>query len=427
MAEKYRQLGERAVISTLPRVKTGNQVAIGPFQDHSVYLKSANHGSYRERFRDYAVGVLEINGGHEIITIPTSPYVKDPNSTHLMLVSVMNTGKNGEQVPTFFSFPKEQGQVHFSILAKIAKSLQEKYGSNWFIGTSISPEENNRQAVQSVKTIHTHCVGLTNEEMENFTLLRDNFNLKRKKGQEPKGRKEMREAKRMLSDSFAQLGIDLLQDLVLSQAFWDKNSALSAFVEEKNPQLNLEYPKSYSLKLQGGLEAFSDPRLFTLTSAIDHRIKITYDQILDLLVEKKERDLFNRYFPRPEEERTKRILAFAKTHEIKTGTLEKLKRLSRILLPATNLIARGINNQQQIYLANTRLFLKGPAYNHLLYPAGNGPQLILSIIPRFLSGGSPLDAMGIYKNQYFVSPEEIKTLAAQQKENAKEITRGIFP
>lgn len=409
--ERYRRLGQEPVVSILPKSKIGNEVAVGPAIDHTAYLKASNTGSHRERFRDNALAIFTTeNGGIELITVPKSSYVEAPGSMHLMLVAVETDRRTREKaIPAFADISDEQGQAHFSLLAKIAAELPARYGNRWFIGTSINPDEWNRQAVQSVKTIHTHVVAMRGEEFVSFA--------------EMQGR-ERAEKRRALADSATVLGTALLREVIFTPEFWERTEA--QLVTEKDVMLHTQYPKGYTFAIPS-IETIGDPRFAVLTKTIDELIRAAYKDLSRLFTEDGARDVLGRPVLRPARERATRIYAYASQKGLSITSYKRLMGLSRLLVSGFEEVSKAGNDiDAQIYRRNTRLFLKGRAYNHMVFPSQDGPSRILvSVVPRALSGGSPLDAMGIYKDQYLTDGKVVKEISRRHRTVAEEILSKI--
>lgn len=410
--ERYRRLGQEPVVSILPKSKVGNEVAVGPAIDHTAYLKAANTGSHRERFRDNALATFTTgNGGIELITIPRSSYVEAPGSLHLMLVAVETDRRARERsIPAFADISDEQGREHFSLLARIAAELPGRYGNRWFIGTSINPDEWNRQAVQSVKTIHTHVVAMKGEEFVSFAEMQG---------------KERAEKRRALADSATSLGNALLRETVFTPQFWERDEA--GIVSERDVRIPTQYPKGYTFAIPS-IEAIGDPQFAALTKTIDELIRAAYRDLSRLFTEDGARDVLGRPVLRPARERATRIYAYASQKGLSITTYKRLMGLSRLLVSGLEEVSKAGNDiDSQIYRRNTRLFLKGRAYNHMIFPSQDGPSRVLvSVVPRALSGGSPLDAMGIYKDQYLTDGEVVKGISKRHRTVAEEILSGVL-
>lgn len=415
MGVEYK-IGQEPVVSIIPKpkVKPGQvTVAVGPNIDHIPYLKSSNRGQHAERFGGNSFAQIELpDDGTEIFTIPSSSYVEGPESMHTMLVAV-NTNRKGKEksIPSFRDFKDAQGQAHFALLAKTAGAMTERYGTQWFMGTSINPDEWSRQAVQSVKTIHTHIIGMKREHLIPFSEL------------SPQERAERRKT---LADSGTSLGIALLHDLVFTPDFWN-DPEIAGLVVDENVLLDMPYPKGYTFALPGS-EAIGDPRFFALTKKIDERMRSEYRDLADVFTEKGIRDPLKRPVLRPPEERTRKLNIYSRRKNIPFNTYQRLASLSSNLRSAVEEVGlAGDDVNKQIYRANTRLFLKGRAYNHMIFPDHDGSgRILVSIVPRSLSGGSPLDAMGIFKDQYLADPSVVEQITRRQKQVAEEVLGPVL-
>ena len=410
--ERYRKLGQEPVISILPKSKTGTEVAVGPAIDHKKYLQAANEGSHRERFRDNAVATFTNgNGGLEIFTVPRSSYVEAPGSMHVMLVAI-GRDRNGKEVsiPAFSDISRAQGEKHFRLLADITAALPARYGHKWFIGTSINPDEWSRQAVQSVKTIHTHIVGMKGEEFISFAEM-------------PIA--ERAEKRRALVDSATDLSTALLRETVFTQGFWERDEA--SVVSEKDVRLHTQYPKGYVFAIPS-IESIGDPRFAALTKTIDELLRTEYKNLLRVYTDGT-KDPLGRPVLRSPDERANNIYTYARQKGLSVPTYRRLMRLSEHVVSAVEEVSlAGDDVNAQIYRANTRLFLKGRAYQHMIFPAQDGSERILvAIVPRALSGGSPLDAMGIYKDQYLAPKTDVEKVIERHKAVAREVVSGAFP
>ncbi len=411
--ESYRRLGQEPVISILPKSRVGNEVAVGPAIDHQSYLRNCNTGSHRERFRDNSVRIITTaNGGTEMLTVPKSSYVETPGSVHLMLIAVGKDKHGAEKpIPAFADIPNTQGEEHFRLLADIASTLPARYGQKWFIGTSVNPDEWKRQAVQSVKTIHTHIVGMNGETFIPFSEV---------------GKDERAERRRALADSATALGSALLREVVFTADFWRMNQ--TGIVSEIDVRPNTQYPKGYIFALPA-IEAIGDPRFAALTKAIDDRMRSEYKIVAGLFSIEGSKDILGRPILKPPEERATKIYAYAAKKGLSFTTYQRLMRLSSRLVSSMEEVAQaGDDIDAQTYRANTRLFLKGRAYNHMIFPDQDGSgKIFVAIVPRGLSGGSPLDAMGIYKEQYLVDRPAVQKVIQQNKQVAAEIADQAMP
>lgn len=413
MAGVEYRLGHEAAVAILPKKKVGKEVAIGPKIDHREYLRSANIGPHSNRFGANTFATLEtLDGGTELFTVPTSAYVEGPNSMHAMLVSTTRNGRGREKsIPSFIDYSAEQGQAHFGLIADTAKAMTARYGTNWYIGTSISPDEWMRQAVQSIKTIHTHIVGMDGEVLIPFKEI------------SPKERAERRKT---LADSGTSLGIALMRELVFTPDLWE-DPAVAGLVSEKDIHIDAMYPKGFAFALPNA-EAIGDPRFFTLTRNTDERIRAEYKELAEVFTEKGARDPLKRRVLLSPEERQMRLKGYSRRKNLHIGTYLRLQAIAPLFRSAIEEIGlAGDNVDQQIYKANTRLFLNGRAYNHMILPEENGSgRIIVSIVPRSLSGGSPLDAMGIYKDQYLADNSTVERVSRRQKDVAKKVLAPVI-
>lgn len=411
---EYQQLGQEAVALSLPRLAIGNQVTVGPHAQHENYLTERNKEPYDQRLADGEVCRFEGDDMKQILTIPSSGYVNGHDSIHLMLVAMNNAQTAEEQrIPTFSDFTQEQGQQHFKILGRLAEEFTKRYGNSWSIGASISPDEWHRQAVQSIKTIHTHIIGAGKELLQSVEPL----------SQRPA--EEAKEKKRMLADSLSPLSISLLREAVFTENFWEDDT-IEGIAADEDFRPGQTYPQGYTVLLNGGTEVLSNPRTSVLIQKIDTSIDEVYSYLRDAFATEEPLDILDRPTLRDAVTRKTNINAFANNHNLSSLTTVRLHRLSHIIQPAREILSRATTEERRTYLANTRLFLKGYAYNLVIFPTQEDGRLALSIVPRVLSGGSPLDAMGIYKEQYVADEKYINESMAIQRTTATEIVESAF-
>ncbi len=411
-------LGDKARRTELPKQTYGGQEQTNEKANQKAHIEASNQGPYRKRFEDNAV-VLDdrrsIGFGEEIITVPTSPYVSSPESLHMMVVALGKKDDGTEKpLETFSELSPQQGARHFEILGTLAQEYQHRYGKRWYIGTNISPHEKDRQAVQTVKTIHTHVVGI--DETEEFVPLSASA--------DPK---DIRQKEHVLADPFTTMATAVLREAVFTPQFRMENPDVADVVEAWDVELQQQYPKGYIIALKGGIDALKNPKLFELTRRIDEAIEGIYNEIHELIVETPNEDAYRRDILKPHHQRSTAIEAFAKKHELSEQTRHQLARAVRLIKSAAEVIKQAPPEEKTL-TANTRLIIKGEAYTHLIFPKQDGSgELVMAIVPRIVSGGGPHDAMGIFKDQKPATQETIAPIIASQFEAASGMVREVFP
>lgn len=415
--EKGYRLGMTSVKLRLPKMQTltpdGKTVTFAPEQNHLPYLRRSNEYPMEPILdkQGSIYGTIPFEDGRKILVAGTSsPYVLEGD--HMILWAL--SGDNFRFQPTFNSLSNEQGNKLFSTAADISTIYKEK-GYQYFIGINQNDHEYERQSVQSIRDgVHVHCVGLNDEDVKAFEPL------------------ENHGEKRILKDPFAILTTRILEKTVLTKL--SEVEGADKVVTDVIPydEYPYEYPAGTSLVLKDDLNTLKNPAFFPFVQKVHQMMEAEYeelrkcftDDVPDTFRAKVDDDIdtvnfFRRPTPLPVDEIRKRLATYLeKRPELAQDHLavQALGYVANKIRKASDIIwerKKGTDPNLNIPIVaaktmNTDIIMDGLSYNLMIFPHPDDGRVLLSFVPRVTTGGSPLDSMGIKKEQYPVNPQEFK-------------------
>ncbi len=419
---KY-QIGSLPVELVLPRRAKSNMsgiaVTFSPDQIHKVYLTESNRSPMADVLKSqnsvYAEEVLS-DGRKIIIANPLSPYTV--SGDHLI---VWLPGKDGTRLQqSFKQLSIEQGTEAMKIVSSIAQEFERTNGShNFFIGINKQEGENERQSVQSVRdSVHIHAVKLNLDDVKSFNLVEDKRSLHE------------------FADQFSALSVDLFEQLVASKLL--DNPDANVFFDEAFNFNNypFDYPKGYFLKLKNGWETLNHEGFFSMLVEMQKIMDGSYKELRNCFTDESLdmfrfivgdngnalEEVFQRPMPFDNKSIIENVKLFIDQHPEITNaeTKRKLLLLASIIRPSSDVLEAVSTETEYDKTSvrrvkareiNTKLIMDGLGYNILFFPdpRENG-SVLMSIVPRVTSAGSPLDAFGIKKTQFEVAENEFNTM-----------------
>ena len=401
----------------LPKGQTvnldGTIVTFAPEQNHIPYLKRSNEWPMLPilKSQEGIYGTINFSDGRLIaIASSYSPYVLE--GEHLILWAL--SGDNFRFQPNVNYLSTEQGQKLFSTAANLAR-VYEKKGLTYFIGINSNEKEYERQSVQSIRDgAHVHCVGLDPKDIDHFEEI------------------QYRDEKRILDDPFARLSNRLLEKLTMPQVL--RLSSASDMFEQmiSYDEYPYKYPTGTSLVLRQGLDSLKHPEFFpliqkihqTLEADFNKLVKCFTDQSFDTFRAKVDDEIdtisfFRRPIPLSREEIKSRLEIYFKKHpELVDDRLivNGLGYLANVIKPASQVVLESATGFDEITgvpkidakTINSRIIMNGLSYNMMIFRHPDTGKTLLSFVPRVTTGGSPLDAIGIKKEQYSVPVAQFK-------------------
>lgn len=441
--DQYR-MGELAVKSHLPRrlTKSGNggTIAFDSSQGHQQYIRqfaetSINTALHKDK-NIYASQTFP-DGRQTIVAASPSPYTM---GDHLV---VWNPNRGPEFLqPTFQEMSVQQGEAAFAIVRNIAETFAETTG-NFFIGANVQSSEKQRQSVQSIREVHFHAVRMVDEDVISFRNI--------------SSRKDLRD----LADPFTNVSLNFFGDVIASKLKKEPDFSDHFSRDFSQKEYPFEYPKAHFFELKNGWDSLTEKGFFEFLQTMQKNIASEYQELVDCYVgeNSKKRDtfrvsigngghrsvtLFSRLMPQPVDVRIQNLNGYFERHpEISESLKRKLIFLARQIKPASEVLLEDHARKNKkgdfqrdkysgLKIAsardvNTRLIMKGESYNILFFPNQQKEgSVLMAIVPRITSGGSPLDAFGIKKTQYEVSDREFNQMMEAADRRRDTIVRKVL-
>ena len=416
------KLGMVEATLRLPKGQTvrhdGSVVTFAPDQNHIPYLRRSNENPMLPilESQESIYGKINFSDGRVIaIASSYSPYVLE--GEHLILWAL--SGDNFRFQPNVNYLSMEQGQKLFSTAGNLAR-VYEKKGLTYFIGINSNDKEYERQSVQSIRDgAHVHCVGIDQKDIDHFEEIPD------------------RKEKRILNDPFARLSNRVLKKLTMPKIL-----SLSSASELFDGILSYDdypyrYPAGTSLVLKKGLDSLKYPEFFAMVQQIHQTLEGDYNELTKVFTDFNP-DTFRakvddgldtisylkRPIPLPREEIRVRLDTYLQEHpELVDDNLivNGLRFIANRLKSASQVVYDNAVDFDSILripvvkaeTMNSQIIMKGLSYNMMIFAHPDTGEVLLSFVPRVTTGGSPLDAVGIKKVQYSVTPADFKKHIAQ--------------
>lgn len=409
----------------LPKMETinpdGTTVSFKADQNHIPYLRRSNEFPIMPILENQGgvYGKIPMSDGRVILLASTSsPYVKE--GEHIIMWAL--SGDNFRFQPNVDFMSKEQGQRLFSTAANIYDVFDSK-GLTPFIGINSNDQEYQRQSVQSIRDgAHVHCVGIDKKDIAHFKPL------------------DRKEDDRILNDPFMRLTNRLLEKVFIPKVL--ETEGADAFVKsmityEDYPYV---YPKGTSLVLKDGIDTLRNPNFFAFIQKLHQTFEAEYSDLVKCFTDNKS-DTFRvrvdddidtiSFFRRPKLLPRREILSRLGRYFEKNPALvgdevvvNGLKYLAGTLKPASQVVVENSTGRDErlnipiveARTMNTRIIMDGLSYNMMIFQHPDSNEVLLSIVPRVTTGGSPLDAIGIKKDQYSVSQAEFRRFVKEMDE-----------
>lgn len=437
--EKY-LLGSLPVELKLPRRKKNNMsgisVTFSPDQAHKDYLAESNRSPMADTLEHqksiYAKQIMP-DGRQLIIANTFSPYTIEGD--HLIIWCPSKDGTKFQQ--SFRQMGIDQGQEALKITSSIATEFQQQNGNkNFFIGMNVQSNEFQRQSVQSIRdAVHIHAVRLSEKDIANFN--------------DASSKRDRHE----FADSFSNLTSDLFSQLVARQLpeIPDANVFFDEAFHHRDYQL--EYPKGYFFKLSEGWKTLEHEGFFPFMVEMQKRIENAYREIRDVFVDSTMTDMFRfhvgengngkeefftRPMPFPNDVIKQRLVEYLEKHpEVGDERTKKmLFYLANTIKPASDVLSElsepntnGSSSVSRVNVRhiNTKMFMDGLGYNILFFPdPRDESSVVMSVVPRVTSAGSPLDAFGIKKTQYEVEDAEFEKMLYESDSRRDKIVHNLM-
>lgn len=406
----------------LPKMETvnpdGTVVTFSPDQNHIPYLRRSNENPMLAILENQQsiYGRIPMSDGRVILVAgASSPYVRE--GEHLILWAL--SGDNFRFQPNVNYLSPEQGQKLFSTIANVIEIFERK-GLSYFIGINSNDEEYQRQSVQSIRDgAHVHCVGLDQNDVNHLEPIKPE------------------DDDRILHDPFALLTNRLLEKVLMPKILrLDKNSELTTRMISYD-EYTYKYPQGTSLVLRDGVNTLRNPNFFSFVQRIHQLLESEYQELIrcftdnspDTFRARVEDDIdtisfFKRPLPLPREEIMDRLsLYFERYPELNGDRLVEngLRYMARVIKSASEVVkenAIGFDERLGIPVVeaktmNTKIIMEGLSYNMMIFSHPDTGEVLLTLVPRVTTGGSPLDSIGIKKDQYPVTKKEFKVHIAE--------------
>lgn len=430
-------LGSLPVELELPRAArrnmSGLQVTFSPDQAHTEYLIESNRSPMAATLESqgsvYARETI-LDGRQIIIANSLSPYTV--NGDHLI---VWCPGKDGIRYQqTFREMGIRQGQEAFRITSSIARIYESENGPrNFYIGINVQTDEWQRQTVQSIRdAVHLHAVRMTEVDIIQFQEVKD------------------RHVSHEFADNFATLSLELFSQVVVPEL--DKIGANAFFSEAfGHSGYKLQYPKGYFFRLKEGWETLKSEDFFPFLVNLQIIFENAYKELRACFTDerlemfrfivgedgKAKEEPFMRPLPFENDEIVRRVRAYLEKHLISDKkTQRRLLFLASTIKPASDVLERNSEKNPglstdvpkiNVKAINTKMIMDGLGYNILFFPDPiDKGAVLMSIVPRVTSAGSPLDAFGIKKTQYEVEQAEFESLMASADARRDTIVRNLI-
>lgn len=328
-----------------------------------------------------------------LIGAVTGPYVAGENDWHGMFLVT----REEKHVPTFGALhAEEMTQLHSLIERTLRFMKGQNPDATRFVGFSFSPLENLRRMdiafpdgvqealfprspVQNLATIHAHAVMMDARHIKPHPVSDKPFD--QRMVQEP-------HLERLL-DIFTRLVFDSVQ-----REFPDID-----FGYAQHTDADERFPKGGFITISS--QALSSPRMGEFMRRLHQQYEDVYWRIADTVADKRQL-MSGRVTMRSPEEAQARITALLQGDEFRDlpEATKRFLRLLRRLKNPDNIFTPQMPMQERAARVEEMVLL-GPSYN-VLYYQPNTTQVTIAIVPRWLSGASPLETAGVFKDQQSV-------------------------
>lgn len=279
-----------------------------------------------------------------------------------------------EMISTVGELSEKEGRVLFHLSADVAEEIYQKPDSELvLIDWNTSPEEYLRRNPQTVKRIHIHTTGITQQEFK------DNF---RKIETEELSEKEKLETKKALYEPFLKIFCEIMNQEIVEQV----NGLEGVFVLGSQESKINSFPAGFQMELKNGLNTLHQEDFFPVIQRIHRFLSEKYKTYSELFISD-EFDENDRPKLLPREEIFKKIEDFLEKEQSSDYVKNFLRRLARIIKDAHE-------------IPKSEWFIKGLSYTSAIYSdkkEGNGWRLIIA--PRIVCGGGALEIFGIKLNR----------------------------
>lgn len=433
---KYR-LGMMMAELHLPRRQlvnpNGVAVTFNREQNHRDYLYQSNLFPIAPQLERqgsiYAHAVLPDNR-LVIVASTTSPYTVEGDH----IIVWLPRGDNFMFQPTLAEVSEEQGQKGLGVVANIAAQYDTtNRGRNYYVGMNVQPSEFERQSVQSIRSaVHIHVVRMDDRDIKNLKPL------------------SKLESRHEFADSYTPFSLALFDQIIagrIEQLPGAERYLSRSFTYQDYPFL---YPKAHFFELKDRWVTLGENGFFTFLKGIQEVVSQQYKELADCFTDGRREifrlqvgngnsstDFFRRLLPLSPDEINKRLDVYlAKHSELTDGrAIAFLRYLANHIQSASNALRASIDKIDEetgvpvisAHAINSRMIMEGESYNVLFFPSPNGGKVLMAFVPRVTSGGSPMDAFGLKKQQFVIpDPEEFNGLMEQADKRRDDIVNQLL-
>lgn len=354
----------------------------------------------------------------DIVGKTTGPYAAGENEYHGLLLV---TSKQGGPLPTYGNITLEEHRNLHAVYKKILSFFEVSFPNNRsYIGLSFSPLENRRRTivydpisglnqeilfprspVQNLATIHAHLVSVSDRELHN----------------NPRSDKQF--DRRMLREPMLPYMTNLFEELIY-------NRVIDQFPDVKHMLYKASardqyYPKGALLEVSR--DVFSSDRFADLLHALHQEAERVYMHLADQIVVAS--DLFDGKVSL-RQDRKERVRLYIE--QFLPGASSSTKKFVSWLADRPDpeqMVFPAMDFAQHAKVAESFILL-GLAYNIVYYIPNNKPEsIVVAIHPRFISGASPTETMGIFKDQQTVSTAEFQPIYERSRRVTDKLVQWV--
>lgn len=344
----------------------------------------------------------------DIIGMVTGPYVgqeyKSDEWHGLFLVS-----RGSETVPTFGELTDDEMSGLHDRIKHALDFMRLKESERGFVGFSFSPFESRRRAVMRIPDVEGNVeVLFPRSPVQNLSTIHGHIvmtDLKYTRST-PKSPVEKFD-KRMAHEPKLDRLIEIFRELVYKDVREEFPDVSVRYAEHAEADAN--YPKGMFLIIND--EELNNPRFAAMIRRLHERASEVYARIADVFVEEnKMQDGIITYRSQGEiHTRMEELFSDSKFAALSDQAKRFIRLFGRLQEP-NKLIDPEMSVADMARLVE-KFVLLGMSYNIVYYNAPEkADQVVVAVVPRWLSGASPLETVGVYKDQYSMDSQGFATI-----------------
>jgi hypothetical protein len=347
----------------------------------------------------------------------TGPYVAGEGDWHGMLL--ITRGK--KPVPTFSQLTSsEMHKLHRNIAETLTFLEGEMPQNTNVIGFSFSPLEHKRTVdidhptlgrrtilhprspVQNLASIHGHIISMNEINLHpNPTSSPDRFN------------------PRLTREPFLPQLVELVRELVINPTAKEfPNLPMQSFEHKGYAPM---YPKGIFISVSK--KDFTRHETAEFIKKVHQKYESVYWQIANCVVDITQMKQ-GKIAMRPAQQARMRLTALLETPQfaLLSKNAKRFVRMFAEMQEPNDLISPSMHPEDRAKIME-KFVLLGPAYNQLYY--NQGDRVVIGWHPRWITGASPCETIGVHKDQLPTSTDAFEPIMAAHKEVGRRLLDRI--